>query len=163
MESHLQDRKQISAAEPRPSPENSQSQIQEPSISPGRRIPPRNVPPIVTKDAKTPQNAQSYSSASRCFENQEDNKDMGIEDDIFSNEDGQEEALQALASYAAFQLTLLRHIAEDPRYIEFAYQTRVSATFGQTEFHSGQFPEDFVPDFALGTDTRPEIDSDIKE
>lgn len=96
MESHFQNRKRISAAEPRPSPQSSQSQIQESSISPGQRISPRNIPPIVTKDAKAPQNAQSYLSARRSFENQEDNQDMDIEDDVSGNEDGQEAALSKL-------------------------------------------------------------------
>jgi len=88
---------------------------------------------------------------------------MAIEDDVLGNEDGQEEALQALASYAAFQLTLLRHMTEDPRFTEFAYKNPVSGTLEQTEFHSGKFPEDFVPDFALGTGRRAESDSDVKK
>ncbi len=88
---------------------------------------------------------------------------MDIEEDILGNEDGQEEALQALASYAAFQLTLLRHIKEDPRITEFAYQTQVPAILGQTEFYSGQFSEDFVLDFSVGTGTRPKSISDSKK
>ncbi len=87
---------------------------------------------------------------------------MDFEDDILGNEDRQEEALQALASYAAFQLTLLRDIAENTRFTEFEYQAQVSATLGQTAFDSGEYPEDFVPVFALGTGSQLEIESDIK-
>lgn len=57
----------------------------------------------------------------------QDSKEEHENDGDFSDEqDGREEALRALASYRAFQLTLLRHIADDPRFTQFSDESQNS-------------------------------------
>jgi hypothetical protein len=148
-------------AEQRPTSQSSRSHFKKPSKSPGRGPPPQHLPPIGASDFEVPKEdaAAHTSTRNRDFERSEEekeNENSERKEELLGGEDGQDEALQALAAYAAFQLTLLRHIADDPTSIEFSDQDQTSVGAGKTFFHSSPLDEDFVPEAVLSTGKRPE-------
>jgi hypothetical protein len=160
MDSHLETHKRAAVAEQRSSSQSSRSQFQKSSKSPGPGFSPQNLPPIHASNSKTPPKAPIHLSRIHTdFEQHEkDYEDTEVEEEPLGGEDGQEEALQALASYGAFQLTLLRHFAENPIFPDFLGQKQASATI----FHSGHLSKDFGRDSALGAGTRAEESGDTK-
>lgn len=92
--------------------------------SPGRGFCPQNAPPIETRGSNTPLTVSAHTSAKRKPHGNRGKwyTDLKTEEESSNIETGQEEALQALASYAAFQLTLLRYIEEDATFAYFTDQ-----------------------------------------
>ena len=72
------------------------------------------------------------------------------------DEDGQEDALQALASYMAFQRTLLRNIEIDTSFAAFSDQHQTSASVESTSLHTGHGVEGFMRDLDIGKGKQPE-------
>jgi hypothetical protein len=160
MDLHLENLKGTAAAEQRPSSRGSLSQFKKSSKSPGRGFSPQDLPPIHASISKTPPKAPSHLPLIHtAFEKHKKGyEDTEREEEPLGGEDVQEEALQALASYAAFQLTLLRHFTDNPIFPEFLVQKQASATI----FHSGHLSKDSGRDSALDAGTRAEESGDTK-
>jgi hypothetical protein len=157
-----QKHKRAGSAEKRPSHSTgSTSHSQKSTKSPGRGSFSPNLPPIDTSGLKTPQKPSVQSSTRKSdFDSDNDcSKELESEGEFQDEEYGTEEALRALASYRAFQLTLLRQIADDPTFTEFPSQTQDSNTLSDPSF----LFEDFVLDPALSTGTQPDDQSGVEE
>jgi hypothetical protein len=119
-----QNSKSTAAAEQLPTTQSSSSLFQRQSKSTGQGLSPQNLPPIGVSDLNALRIVESHpSKIPRDFVNHRKEKtEVKVEED-FLGEDEQAEALQALASYSAFQLQLLRHIADAPTFVEFSSQS----------------------------------------
>ncbi|KAE9377670.1 hypothetical protein N431DRAFT_461262 [Stipitochalara longipes BDJ] len=143
----------------------SKSHSKKSSKSPGGKSTPHNLPPIDTQDPKTPPKAPTHTyKRNRKSDNIEsDDENQENEEEQLNREDVQADALQALASYMAFQRMLLRHIEIDPSFTEFTYQDYSMASVETAGFHSGRSSEDFVPDASIGTGNAPSTDIERRE
>ena len=89
-------------------------------------------------------------------------EDLESDEEILGRAEGREEALRALASYAAFQLKLLHHFADEPAFAEVSISDQKQALVvpGKSVIHFGRLSEDSVPDSTLDIGLLPEDGSE---
>jgi hypothetical protein len=104
------------------------------------------------RDHKKPQKAPSRSSSMQdnpksCGSGREE-LEIGEREEILEGNDDQEEALRALEAYAAFQVTLLQHIADNPTFYDPQSQLMPQKSSKMTRPWLGRLPENSI----LGSD-----------
>ncbi|KAF4620231.1 hypothetical protein G7Y89_g14590 [Cudoniella acicularis] len=112
--------------------------------------PPSNHSKSESRDAKGQCNSRNVCSNAQDdgIINEEQKNGKGV---LGDRSDGDEEALRALESYAAFQVTLLRHLAADSTFNEHPRQSLSPDLF----FQSGHLSEPSMSDAALSRYATP--------
>ena len=133
----------------------SKSHPNRPSKSVSRGSASQDSPPINPHTPQTPQSRPAHTYGKHRNSGSSSEKDEEKLENEMEDEDEQD-ALQALASYIAFQQTLLRHIEIDPSFRDFSGHDQTPVLVKSRSLHSGHHAEDIMPDLDIGKGKRPE-------